>query len=1038
MQIHTFISLASAMLVSLMLSPSADACTGGETFWTGTIDSDWDSALNWTTGVPSSTRSAVFASGTSQAVVSGFSFADACELRIARSSLQTDLLVNGITFGSGQASIGQTAGSFGRMELDGEFWFVSTRGGFEPWVRLGRSGTGELLLRNSSGLFGASQLRIGDASSGDGSVTVRGGSEVQISDEITIGRQGNGEIRIESGSEVSGPDIYVARFSGSSGQATVTGSDSRLEAEAALRVGETGSGELDLLAGGQAISLSGVIGGASAGSGVVRVQDTDSRWDVDQELRVGDQGNAELEVIGGGRVVADDLVIGWGASSSGNVFVGDVATALQARQSLTVGRAGSGVLTLFIGGQMILGGATQTGTLTLAELAGSSGTLHLFNNGLDNGRPGTLLAGGVQAGAGQATVHFEHQQTDYEFRNGLGEAIALTGEVDLLHDGIGTTRVFAGNRSGDTRVHQGSLSLEQGSAGSPSSEVRVGQFNGDDATLRLITNSLLESGTAIIADQVDSSGRVTVVGPGSRWTQGGPLFVGREGSGELTIRGLATVDADNILLASTPGSTGVLNIGNGADPGFVVAGQISGGSGTATINFNHADPDYNLRDGSMPILLTGSSELNHIGTGATRLSGSHSFRGPTLIEQGTLGLADSASMNTPDTVLSIGEIDQQTARFEMASESQATVDILRVGRVTGSRGELTIGGFGVGVQTELRSVRQMVLGGSGEAEVVLGETATFVAGEQAIVGRFGPSDGRVTLSNGARWIIENGGLTVGDAGNGEVVIGNGAELTVIDGPGFGAVLLGGQPSGDGTLVIGDGVNAGSLEAAQIIGGYGGSGLVFDHSEVLHDFLADGQPIALNGSMDVAHIGPGTTRLNGPNTVNGVLQVAAGGTLIANGNFDFDGFSVVNAGRLSGAGLLSGPVAVWQGGRLAPGDGVGLMQVNGDLSFDGDGILEMELAVEDPGSSLNDRLQVIGNLVLDGQLDVSGQPGFGPGRYLLIGYTGTLDDQGLEIASLPPGFQVSEASIDTSIPGQVDLIVGGQLDDGLFADRFQSP
>jgi T5SS/PEP-CTERM-associated repeat protein/autotransporter-associated beta strand protein len=1025
------------MLAGLLLSPSAQACADGDTFWTGNISDDWDNALNWTTGLPSSSRSAVFASGSSQAVVSGFSFAEACELRIARASLQTDLLVDGIALNSGQASIGQTAGTFGRMELDGEFWFVSARGGFDPWVRLGRSGTGELLLRNGAGLFGASQLRIGDASSGDGSVTARGGSVIQLSEDLTIGRQGNGEIRIESGSEVSGPEIYVARFSGSSGQATVTGSGSLLEADAALRVGDTGSGALDLLAGGQASSLSGAIGGATAGSGVVMIQDADSRWDVDQELRVGDQGTAELEVIGGGRVVADDLVIGWGASSSGSAFVGDVGTALQARQSLTVGRAGSGVLTLFIGGEMILGGAAQTSTLTLAELAGSTGTLHLFNNGLDNGRPGTLLAETVDGGAGQATVHFEHQQTDYEFRNGLNEPIVLTGSVNLLHDGSGTTRVFASNRTGDTRVHQGSLSLEQGSAGSSSAEVRVGQFNGDDATLRLITNSLLESGTAIIADQVSSTGQAAVVGPGSRWTQNGPLFVGREGSGELTVRGLATVEADNILVASTPGSEGVLNIGNGADPGFIVAGQISGGGGSAIINFNHSDPDYNLRDGVSPILLTGSSELRHLGTGATRLSGDHSYFGPTLVEQGTLRLADSASIDTPDTVLSIGEVDQQTARFEMASESLATVDILRVGRVTGSRGELVISGFGGG-STELRSLRQMILGGSGEAAVTLGETAHLVSGEQAIVGRFGPGDGQVSLVDGGRWTVESGGLVIGDAGSGEVIIGNGGELSVLDGPGLGVVLLGAQANGEGVLVIGDGVSAGSLRAMEIAAGPGGGGLVFDHAEALHEFAADGAPIRLSGSMDVAHVGSGTTRVLGSNTVDGLLQVAFGGTLVLNGLFTFDAVSATSGGRLAASGLIDGPVTIGPTGRLAPGDGVGRMEISGDLSLAGLAVLEMALAVEDPASTENDRLEVNGNLVLDGRLDVTALPGFGPGRYRLINYLGTLDDQGLEISSLPPGFPIGEASIDTSIPGQVDLIVGGQLADGLFADRFQTP
>lgn len=481
----------------------------------------------------------------------------------------------------------------------------------------------------------------------------------------------------------------------------------------------------------------------------------------------------------------------------------------------------------------------------------------------------------------------------------------------------------------------------------------------------------------------------------------------------------------------------MLNIGNGSRPGFLKVGQINGGGGEAIVNFNHDDLSFTLANGVTPVLLSGSVQVYHRGTGRTRLRGNHQYLGPTLVEQGTLILSDGAILSTPDRVLNIGEIDQQTGRLEMETEARATVDIVRVGRAGGSRGELKISGFGGG-DTELRTIRTMIIGGGGEADVDLGETALLVAGLGAIVGRSGPGDGRVSMGDGARWLIEDGGLTIGEFGRGEVIVGNGAVLEILDGGQPGTVLIGAEPNGDGVLRIGNGVSAGTLLAASVIGGPGVAGLAFEHQQAGYEFLADGNPIGLGGAMNVVHGGSGSTRLFGSHSVDGDLLAALGGTFILNGQFDFNSFSAAFGGRLAGKGTLSGPETIQPASRLAPGDGIGLMTIEGNLIFAELATLEMELADTDPQSSLNARLTVNGNLILNGQLEVIGRPGFGPGRYRLINYTGMLDDQGLEIISLPPGLLISEASIDTSIPGQVDLVVGGVVEDGLFVDRFEAP
>ena len=75
-----------------------------------------------------------------------------------------------------------------------------------------------------------------------------------------------------------------------------------------------------------------------------------------------------------------------------------------------------------------------------------------------------------------------------------------------------------------------------------------------------------------------------------------------------------------------------------------------------------------------------------------------------------------------------------------------------------------------------------------------------------------------------------------------------------------------------------------------------------------------------------------------------------------------------------------------------------------------------------GGGVNDLLQVSGSVVLGGNLNVADAGGFGAGSYRLINYGGTLTDNGLTFGTLPAGFDPANFAVQTSIAGQVNLIL----------------
>ncbi|NUS67044.1 MAG: hypothetical protein HOQ41_01720 [Ensifer adhaerens] len=119
-----------------------------------------------------------------------------------------------------------------------------------------------------------------------------------------------------------------------------------------------------------------------------------------------------------------------------------------------------------------------------------------------------------------------------------------------------------------------------------------------------------------------------------------------------------------------------------------------------------------------------------------------------------------------------------------------------------------------------------------------------------------------------------------------------------------------------------------------------------------------------------------------NSYSGAANVDAG-KLLVNGNQSLaTGLTTVGSGVvLGGNGTIGASVVVNDGGTLAPRKSPGTLTINGDLSLTAASFLDFEFGQANvAGGALNDLVDIGGNLVLDGTLNVSVSSGgsFGAG------------------------------------------------------------
>lgn len=959
---------------------------------------------------------------------------------------------------------------------------------------VGEQSEGALEISQSGSLISKRAI-LGYRVGGDGQVTVSGSGvswlvetqpeEALIFEGLFVGLEGSGELIIENGSEVTAPGVSLASGADSAGTLNLNDSGSRLDAGEVLALGLGGNADITTENGAVLDVDSVLMSFLDTADSTGLIQDPGSAWTISAGLVVGASGLADLQLDQSGEVTADEIVLAEQASAEASVLsvrdayllsqndllVAESGTAtleasldgrarghrviagvnsgssgtievktggrVSSGADFIVGQQGDGTLDVLSGGTITVGGAALLSQLDLAEQAGSSGTLRL--TGLLDDLPGQIQAGGIRAGSGTAAVVIDHDSTStYELINSQDNAVVLSGSVNLRHLGTGTSRVFDSEYTGNTRVRSGRLELIGGQPGQPSSSVWVGVENADDAVLRISEGAVLSSSLAVIGQEAGSAGRVVIDGVGEQdgaaLEHDGSVEIGRFGEGELAVHSDGRVSAISLALAAEPDSSGVLQIGNGAQPGQIDVGLIDGGNGLAELRFNHDASNWAfVNSGDLQPQLQGTLDVIHEGPGETVLTGLSLIDGDVTVEQGTLRLSTSLLSSTETLV--VGSLPGLTAGLEVLAGT-AAFDVIRIGRGATSVGHVLLNN--PGGEATLSSTRFMIAGGTGEAMIDCQSGCRIDTGEGAVIGRFPAGLGEVLLTEDGQWLL-GGDLTVAEQGIGLLQLDQEALLSVrpLSEPGTIDLALQAESSGD--LVIGASGMAGQLDAASVVGGAGQATLNFRHAEALHEFVnLDGEPILLSGSLRLLHNGTGTTRLAGDHVHTGQTAIN-NGTLIIVDTVTAD-VSIGKAGRLESGGRIEADVTSF--GRIAPGeDGPGRLVIVGDLTLDDLSTLEFQLGPPDQEQSLlNDRIQVDGGVVLAGELEVSALPDFDVGRYRLIEYTGALDDQGLQVTGLPPGVDPSQVSIDSSNSGKIDLVISGSVSppDIIFQGGFSGP
>ncbi len=175
--------------------------------------------------------------------------------------------------------------------------------------------------------------------------------------------------------------------------------------------------------------------------------------------------------------------------------------------------------------------------------------------------------------------------------------------------------------------------------------------------------------------------------------------------------------------------------------------------------------------------------------------------------------------------------------------------------------------------------------------------------------------------------------------------------------------------------------------------------------------------ALDGAPGLAKEGAGTLVLTGNNPYTGGFFVNAG-ALFIHGSATEAATVEARAGTLLGGSGLLPPVTVRAGAELSPGPQPNATLTTEGLVLESGSTLTIDLDV------IGDRLEVNGDVTLDGRLNARASGSVVNGAYTIIRHAGARSGAGLTLANVPAGCSMA---LDYGTPGEVRLLVTGGLD-----------
>lgn len=423
------------------------------------------------------------------------------------------------------------------------------------------------------------------------------------------------------------------------------------------------------------------------------------------DLYVGNVSAGTLTIENGGTVSATNGNIGYNAGSNGTVTVNGSSSNWTNTGELVVGRQGTGELIIADGGAV-----TAANQMQIARDSGSTGTLTIRNGGILTTSSGYDHIGGASASTGTVTV------------TGSGSRWTSYSTTVGINGGTGHVNVSDGGTVSTNGLYLGSKDYLSPTAG---------------------------------------TGTVTIDGNGSSLTSTGPVSVGQDGIGTLTLKNGATGSfSSSLQVGETNGALGTLLVERGAtlNTGNIFIGNQAGATGQATVT--GAGSQW-----------TGSNQLNVGLYGAGALTVSNA------------GAASFAAVN-------IGQANGASGSLLVESGgSLSSTGMVTAGYDAGATGEITV----TGANSSL-SADSIFLGSSGSGTLaVSGGGRLGIMNAGLALGANGGSATMTVSGAGTLWENNDGGVAVARSA------GSTGSLTVSDGA-TARILKAGIYAGEGSQI----------------------------------------------------------------------------------------------------------------------------------------------------------------------------------------------------------------------------------------------